>query len=570
MKIMLIIDEKFGFARAWMARMLLTQAVAEAHKTITDHAASAQLVILLGNITPDPALLQDKQIYAGSIDDALRQPGRFLQQALDHSQPASEFISSTRAATDTTAKAEPKRLVAVTACPTGVAHTFMSAEAIEQEAKRRGWWVKVETRGSVGTGNLLSDDEIRQADVVLVAADIDVDLNKFAGKPLYRTSTGRALKKTASELDNALNQSTIWQPAATGSSISKKAQGGAYRHLLTGVSYMLPLVVAGGLCITLSFIFGLNAFQQPATLPSALMQIGKDGAFLLMVPVLAGYIAFSIADRPGLAPGLISGLLAVNAGAGFIGGIIAGFLAGYVVKAINQAVRLPASMQSLKPVLIIPLIASLITGLAMIYLIGPPVAKILTVLAHWLQTMGTANALLLGAILGGMMCSDMGGPVNKAAYAFGIGALSSEIYTPMAAIMAAGMVPPLALGLATMLARRKFDQEQREGGKVAFILGACFITEGAIPFAARDPVRVIPCCIAGGALTGAISMGIGAKLMAPHGGVLVMLIPGTITSLPGYLLAIIAGAVLAGTVYALIKPGETIVNKPADKPQVVG
>ncbi len=261
------------------------------------------------------------------------------------------------------------------------------------------------------------------------------------------------------------------------------------------------------------------------TLAAALMQIGGGSAFALMVPVLAGFIAFSIADRPGLTPGLIGGMLAVSGGSGFIGGIIAGFLAGYVAKAISTKLKLPQSMEALKPILIIPLVSSLIVGLAMIYLIGKPVAGILAWLTHWLQTMGTANAVLLGAILGAMMCTDMGGPVNKAAYAFGVGLLSTQTYAPMAAIMAAGMVPPLAMGIATLVARNKFDKGQREGGKAALVL-ACALSRKGRFLCRPDPMRVLPCCIVGGAVTGAISMAVGAKLMAPHGGLFVLLIPG--------------------------------------------
>ncbi|MCS6026875.1 fructose-specific PTS transporter subunit EIIC [Klebsiella pneumoniae subsp. pneumoniae] len=289
---------------------------------------------------------------------------------------------------------------------------------------------------------------------------------------------------------------------------------------------MLPMVVAGGLCIALSFAFGIKAFEVKDTLAAALMQIGGGSAFALMVPVLAGFIAFSIADRPGLTPGLIGGMLAVSGGSGFIGGIIAGFLAGYVAKAISTKLKLPQSMEALKPILIIPLVSSLIVGLAMIYLIGKPVAGILAWLTHWLQTMGTANAVLLGAILGAMMCTDMGGPVNKAAYAFGVGLLSTQTYAPMAAIMAAGMVPPLAMGIATLVARNKFDKGQREGAKPRWFLACALSRKGRFLFAARDPMRVLPCCIVGGAVTGAISMAVGAKLMAPHGGLFVLLIPG--------------------------------------------
>jgi len=307
------------------------------------------------------------------------------------------------------------------------------------------------------------------------------------------------------------------------------------------------------LCIALSFIFGIHAFEQPGTLAAALMQIGGKSAFALMVPVLAGFIAFSIADRPGLTPGLVGGMLAVSTGAGFIGGIIAGFLAGYVAKTISTKLPLPQSMAALKPILIIPLIASLITGLVMIYVVGTPVAKILGALTSWLQSMGTANAVVLGAILGAMMCSDMGGPINKAAYAFGVALLSTQTYAPMAAVMAAGMVPPLGIAVATLLARSKFEKTEREAGKAAFVLGLCFITEGAIPFAARDPFRVIPSCMISGAVTGALSMYFGAKLMAPHGGMFVLLIPGAITPVVGYLVAIAAGTLLLGVLYSMLK-----------------
>jgi len=553
MKTLLIIDAELGQARAYMAKTLLGAAAQKANLQFVDNPGDAELAIVLGSQLPNDAALSGKKVWLGDINRAVAHPELFLSEAKNHATPYSAPAAAAQAA-------GPKRIVAVTACPTGVAHTFMAAEAIETEAKKRGWWVKVETRGSVGAGNAITPEEVAQADLVIVAADIEVDLAKFAGKPMYRTSTGLALKKTAQELDKAVAEAKPYQPSSKGQSESsegKKESAGAYRHLLTGVSYMLPMVVAGGLLIALSFAFGITAFKEEGTLAAALMKIGGGTAFALMVPVLAGFIAFSIADRPGLTPGLIGGMLAVSTGSGFIGGIIAGFLAGYIAKAISKGFKLPPSMEALKPILIIPLFSSLIVGLAMIYLIGTPVAKILAGLTSWLQTMGTANAVLLGAILGGMMCTDMGGPVNKAAYAFGVGLLSTQTYAPMAAIMAAGMVPPLAMGLATLVARNKFDKGQREGGKAALVLGLCFISEGAIPFAARDPMRVIPCCIAGGALTGAISMAIGAKLMAPHGGLFVLLIPGAITPVLGYLLAIVAGTLLSGLLYALLKRPET-------------
>ncbi|MBN5323024.1 PTS fructose transporter subunit IIBC [Serratia marcescens] len=557
MKTLLMVDSSLGQARGHLAKRMLEAAAAKTGLTLVESLQDAELVAVAGQSALADAGLNGKLVYVGDVEQAVREPDVFLARA----KAEAETYQAPQAAAPVKADGQ-KRIVAITACPTGVAHTFMAAEAIESEAKKRGWWVKVETRGSVGAGNAITPEEVAAADLVIVAADIEVDLDKFAGKPMYRTSTGLALKKTAQELDKALAEAEVFQPQQRGSAApagKKKEGNGPYRHLLTGVSYMLPMVVAGGLCIALSFVFGIKAFEVKGTLAAALMQIGGGSAFALMVPVLAGFIAFSIADRPGLTPGLIGGMLAVSTGAGFLGGIIAGFLAGYVAKAISSKLRLPQSMEALKPILIIPLVASLITGLIMIYVVGTPVAKIMEGLTHWLQSLGTANAVLLGVILGAMMCTDMGGPVNKAAYAFGVALLSSSVYAPMAAIMAAGMVPPLAMGLATLLARHKFEKSEREGGKAALVLGLCFISEGAIPFAARDPMRVLPCCIAGGALTGALSMAFGAKLMAPHGGLFVLLIPGAITPVLLYLVAIAAGTLLAGVAYALLKRAETSV-----------
>ncbi|MBN3160036.1 PTS fructose transporter subunit IIBC [Pectobacterium brasiliense] len=563
MKTLLILDKSLGLARSQLVKNLLGAAAAKAGVTFTEQANDAELAIVLGASAAADSALNGKRVYVGDIELAVSQPEAFLAKA---QAEATVYQAAESAPVQQPAAA--KRIVAITACPTGVAHTFMAAEAIESEAKKRGWWVKVETRGSVGAGNAITPEEVEQADLVIVAADIEVDLAKFAGKKMYRTSTGLALKKTAQELDKAQAEAKVYQPsgqasAASTSESGQKGGAGPYRHLLTGVSYMLPMVVAGGLCIALSFVFGIEAFKQEGTLAAALMKIGGGSAFALMVPVLAGYIAFSIADRPGLTPGLVGGMLAVSTGAGFLGGIIAGFLAGYIARAINNKLILPQSLTALKPILIIPLFATLITGLIMIYVVGTPVAKILTGLTGWLQSMGTANAVILGAILGAMMCTDMGGPVNKVAYVFGTTLLSSQIYAPMAAVMAAGMVPPLAMGLATVLASKKFNPTEREGGKAAFVLGLCFISEGAIPYAARDPMRVLPCCIIGGALTGALSMAVGAKLMAPHGGLFVLLIPGAITPVIGYLLAIIAGTVVAGVLYALLKRSDEQLAKVA-------
>lgn len=509
-------------------------------------------VIIATNKELDDARFVGKKVYQSSISECLSNPTKFLQHAVEQAsvlQQASQLTSpSPLNHTNHT-----KNIVAITACPTGVAHTFMAAESLEDEAIRQGHTIKVETRGSVGAKNQLTPEEIANADIVIVAADIEVPLERFNGKKLYRTKTGPALKQTKQEIEHALSQATEYHHSGSQAQTSNDEKKGVYSHLMTGVSHMLPVVVAGGLIIALSFVFGIKAFEQKGTLAEALMTIGGSSAFKLMIPVLAGYIAFSIADRPGLAPGLIGGLLASSTGAGFLGGIVAGFIAGYAAKFIADKVQLPQSMESLKPILIIPFVATLFTGLIMIYVVGGPVAHLMTAMTTFLNNMGSANAVLLGVILGAMMCFDLGGPINKAAYTFGVGLLASHTYTPMAAIMASGMVPPLAMGLATLIAKNKFDQSEREAGKAAFVLGLCFISEGAIPFAAKDPMRVIPCTMLGGAVTGALSMLFGAKLMAPHGGLFVLLIPNAISPVFLYLVAIAVGTAITGISYALLK-----------------
>ncbi len=516
--------------------------------------ANADLVVV---VKTGPLSLQrfvGKRVAQSTPSEALLDPEAFLRSAAD---TASELQQADEAdAAHTSGK---PKLVAITACPTGVAHTFMAAEALQQAAIRKGYDLQVETRGSVGARNVLEAQAIEEADVVLLAADIEVDVTRFAGKRVFRCGTGVALKQPDATLDRALEEGAVLAggAAASASGEQKGEKAGVYKHLLTGVSYMLPMVVAGGLLIALSFVFGIEAFKEEGTLAAALMKIGGETAFQLMVPLLAGYIAYSIADRPGLAPGMIGGLLAGTLGAGFIGGIIAGFVAGYAAKAVSRWIPLPASIESLKPILIIPLLASLVTGLVMIYVVGTPVAKMLAGLTEFLDTMGTSNAILLGLLLGTMMCVDLGGPVNKAAYAFSVGLLASQSYAPMAATMAAGMVPPIGMGIATLIARRKFAQTEREAGKAALVLGCCFISEGAIPFAAKDPLRVIPASIAGGALTGALSMAFGAKLLAPHGGLFVLLIPNAINHALLYLAAILAGSLVTGVIYAVIKRPET-------------
>lgn len=547
MKILIAPSHQQGPAVVWLAIDAIKKAAASQSITFTEQIAEADIIIAFGNQLPENFSSEGKKVYLGSPDKAVRQPAEFLSSAIAEAKLLPEKTTN---ADHTT----PFSVLAVTACPTGVAHTYMSAEALEAEAKKRGWNIKVETRGSVGVGNEITPDEIAQADLVIVAADIEVNVDKFAGKKMYRTSTSAALKKTAQELDKAQKEATVFvvegQASATPAKTEKR---GIYKHLLTGVSYMLPMVVAGGLCTALSFAFGLEASQVKGSLAWALKLIGGDTALGLMVPVLSAYIAYSIADRTGLTPGLVGGALAVTLGAGFLGGIVSGFLAGYCAQLLSSKIKLPASMSALKPILIIPLLSTLVTGLAMIYIIGHPAAFLMTKLTTWLISIQGSNAIILGAILGAMMCTDMGGPINKAAYAFGVSLLSSQTYAPMAAIMAAGMVPPLAMGIATLLARHKFVPAEREAGKASFVLGLCFISEGAIPFAAKDPIRVLPICIIGGAITGALSMYFSIQLMAPHGGLFVLLIPGAVNHILLYLLSIIVGTIISGVLYATLK-----------------
>ena len=519
----------------------------------------AEWILVVSSTPLDMQRFIGKRVFQSTPAHALQDVEGILRRGVEEAQ----VYTATDAVEKDAAPAPAPKIVAVTACPTGVAHTFMAAEALQQAAKRLGYDLLVETQGSVGARNPLSAQAIRDADVVLLAADIEVPTERFAGKKIYRCGTGIALKQSEATLKKALSEARQESAATDATAPVKAEKAGVYKHLLTGVSFMLPMVVAGGLLIALSFVFGITAYKEPGTLAAALMQIGGDAAFKLMVPLLAGYIAYSIADRPGLAPGMIGGLLASTLGAGFIGGIIAGFIAGYCAKAINRYARLPQSLEALKPILIIPLFASLFTGLVMIYVVGKPVAGMLEGLTHFLDSMGTTNAILLGVLLGGMMCVDLGGPITKAAYAFSVGLLASQSYAPMAATMAAGMVPPIGLGIATLIARRKFAQTEREAGKAAMVLGMCFISEGAIPFAAKDPLRVIPASVLGGALTGALSMYFGCKLMAPHGGLFVLLIPNAINHALLYLLAIVAGSLLTGVLYALIK-------RPEAQPMVAG
>jgi PTS system fructose-specific IIC component len=449
------------------------------------------------------------------------------------------------------------KILGVTSCPTGIAHTYMAAEALEDAAKSKGYEMKVETRGSVGVDNELTDEDINNAEAIILAVDTSVPMERFKGKKVLKVSVSEAIKNTNSLLERAKEapyyygeeESEVKKEAKTGQEDNKR---GAYRHLMNGVSFMIPFVVAGGIAIAISFIFGYDAFEIEGTLPFYLMQIGGGaGAFGLMVPILAGYIAYSIADRPGLAPGMIGGLIAVQLDSGFLGGIAAGFLAGYLVVLIKRVIKLPKTLQGIMPILIIPVLGSIGVGLILFYIIGAPVAVINTAMQNFLVGLEGTNAALLGLVIGLMMAFDMGGPVNKAAYAFGAGTITAGVASmPMAAVMAAGMVPPLGVALATTVFSNRFNEAQKEAGKASWVLGASFITEGAIPFAAADPFRVIPSIMIGSAVTGALSMLFGSALSVPHGGIFVVW---AVTNPWAYLLAILIGTIIAGCLIGFLK-----------------
>lgn len=450
-----------------------------------------------------------------------------------------------------------KKLVAVTSCPTGIAHTYMAAEALQKAAAAKQMEIKVETRGSVGAENVLTDDDIREADAVIIAADTGVDRSRFAGKPLVQVGVGEAIKDPAGLIDRALTAKPDLVAQVEEIKQERKSQAtGWYKHLMTGVSYMIPFTVAGGILIAISFMFGIEAAATEGTFANVLNVIGGQAGFGFMVPILAAFIAYSIADRPGIAPGMAAGFLANSVGAGFLGAIVGGFLAGYLVFYLNKWIRLPRTLEGMKPVLILPLLGVGITGLIMVYVLNEPMAAIMAGLQNWLTGLSGGSAVVLGLILGAMMAFDMGGPVNKAAYAFGTGLLASQVYGPMAAVMAAGMTPPLGLFLATLLAPRKYTNEEREAGKAAAVLGISFITEGAIPFAAADPFRVIPAIMAGSAVTGALSMAFGCELMVPHGGIWVLPMGNVVTHLALYFLAILVGTVVTALVVNLLKPNK--------------
>ena len=446
-------------------------------------------------------------------------------------------------------------VLAVTACPTGIAHTYMAADSLKAKAAELGVAIKVETNGSTGVKNGLTKEDIERATAVIVAADKQVEMNRFAGKHVIQVPVADGIRKSEQLIQRAVNQDA---PVFKGIKESGKAETaekekglGIYKHLMNGVSNMLPFVVGGGILIALAFFFGGIKAEGP--IAEVLMSIGggKTGAFAFLVPILAGFIASSIADRPGFMPGIIGGFLAAQANAGFLGGLIAGFLAGYVVLGLKKLfANLPVQLEGIKPVLLYPVFGLLITGILMLKIVNPPVVALNEALTGWLNGLGGTNAILLGLILGGMMAVDMGGPINKAAFTFGIAAIEAGNFGVHSAVMAGGMVPPLAIAFATTFFKTKFTEAERKSGLTNYIMGASFITEGAIPFAAADPIRVIVSCVVGSGLAGALSMLFGITLPAPHGGLFVIML---VNKPMLYILSILIGSIVSALMIGIWK-----------------
>lgn len=449
-------------------------------------------------------------------------------------------------------------VLAVTACPTGIAHTYMAADALKNQAVKMGVPIKVETNGSGGIKNRLTEEEIKKAKGIIVAADVNVETNRFHGKNVVTVPVADGIKRPEELINMALDTTRPAYVAKDdkGTTNSSGERKGFYKHLMSGVSNMLPFVVAGGILMAIAFMFGITSFDPTKSdyhpFAEALWAIGNKSAFALMVPILAGFIAMSIADRPGLAPGMVGGMLAVMGGSGFLGGLIAGFLAGYLVEAIKKMLSgMPQALDGLKPTLLYPFLGVTSTGLIMYYIINPPASWLNKLMADTLNSMDGTNIVLLGLVLGGMMAIDMGGPFNKASYAFGFAAIEAGNYAPITAAMIGGMVPPLAIALSMILFKKKYTKTQRGSIVSNIVMGASFITEGAIPFAAADPLRVIPSMIAGSATAGALAMAFGCRVPAPHGGIFVIGLDKA--HWPMFLLALLIGVVVSAVIYGLIK-----------------
>ncbi|WP_195972173.1 PTS fructose transporter subunit IIABC [Clostridium thermobutyricum] len=453
-----------------------------------------------------------------------------------------------------------KYIIGVTACPTGIAHTYMAAESLTKTAQELGYKVKIETDGSTGVKNGLTKDDIDKADGIIVAADKKVEMDRFLGKPVVIVPVTHALKRPKELIEESLNNAPIYTDKKEETSIAgmlgTKNRTGVYKHLMNGISNMLPFVIGGGILIALSFVFGIHSADPNSSqyniVAYVLKTVGSKYSFSLMVPVLAGFIGSSIADRPGFAPAMVGGFIAANTDAGFLGGLLAGFLGGYVVLLLKKIFnKFPESLAGLKPMLIYPVLGILITGGLMLLFVAPPVAMLMHGAEHLLKTMGTGYLVLLGAIVGGMMAVDMGGPINKTAYTFAIAMLASGDSAPMAAVMIGGMVPPLVVALSSTFAKHKYSKGERDAGKTAYVLGLSFITEGTIPFAAADPIRVIPACVVGSAIAGGLSMFFKITMPAPFGGIFVFPLVGGSALL--YLLSLVIGSVVGAIILTIIK-----------------
>ena len=513
-------------------------------------------------------MLMDEQftnslINAGSVDEFLN--------IIDSAEKAKDEKEAAKEAKEPVeVKKDDVFIVAVTACPTGIAHTYMAAEAIEKKAKELGYQVKVETRGSAGAKNVLTDDEIAKATGVIVACDTNVPTDRFDGKKVIECQVSDGINKTEELVKRiATGDAPVFKASgkkeASHSSIGGKESIGhqIYKHLMNGVSHMLPFVVGGGILIAIAFLidgFSVDLNSLPAdqranfgtiTQGAALFKGIGGTAFGFMLPILAGFIAMSIADRPGLAVGFVGGSIAANGTSGFLGALVAGFVAGYIVNLLKKIFsKLPESLDGVKPVLLYPLLGIFLIGVIMQFVVEPPIGALNTAINNGLNGLNGASAVVLGVLLGGMMAIDMGGPVNKAAYVFGTASIAAGNYNIMAAVMIGGMVPPLAIALATIFFKNKFTAEERKAGPTNFIMGLSFITEGAIPFAASDPLHVLPACAVGSAVAGGLSMAFGCTLMAPHGGIFV--VP-TIGNPLMYLVALVIGAFIACGLLGLLK-----------------
>lgn len=515
-------------------------------------------------------MLMDEQftnslINAGSVDEFLN-----IIDSAEKAKDAKEAAKEAKAKEAVEVKKDDVFIVAVTACPTGIAHTYMAAEAIEKKAKELGYQVKVETRGSGGAKNVLTDDEIAKAAGVIVACDTNVPTDRFDGKKVIECQVSDGINKAEELIKRiASGDAPVFKASgkkeASHSSVGGKESVGhqIYKHLMNGVSHMLPFVVGGGILIAIAFLidgFSVDLNSLPAdqranfgtiTQAAALFKGIGGTAFGFMLPILAGFIAMSIADRPGLAVGFVGGSIAANGTSGFLGALVAGFVAGYIVLLLKKVFsKLPESLDGMKPVLLYPLLGIFLVGVIMQFVVEPPIGALNTAINNGLNGLNGASAVVLGILLGGMMSVDMGGPVNKAAYVFGTASIAAGNYNIMAAVMIGGMVPPIAIALATIFFKNKFTAEERKAGPTNFIMGLSFITEGAIPFAASDPLHVLPACVVGSAVAGGLSMAFGCTLMAPHGGIFV--VP-TIGNPLMYLVALVIGSFIACGLLGLLK-----------------